>query len=556
MASNSPNLKVNVGADTSQFTKGMKSAKADLKDFKKVSEDGLGKLGDLFGINIKQVSQIQGAFRGLGQQMASVGGSGSAALGKIVAAAGSAAAGIAAIGIGAAVAGFKLLHSEAEAFTNTIDGANIKLATQAYVDTYKQAFHDFNSEVGRQMAEAESTVKKKFTRAFAQVKAFAVSALGGIFDGGGMNDMWTRYFALFLANKNAGEQADESATKAAEYASKAYDVQKRQSQNLVIIAQLDAEIAEQRRIASDSEESIERRVAANAKAQELIHQKYKLQRQDQEELAMYARLTADLAGSTFEEVNKANQLTAQSIQLKAQEENEIRTLLKQEKTLNTELEKERSKTERIKALRESMTGPNVLLELDPVALKEQAKPLVETGTTILVKPVLDDKSITDISEQLTSVLQTLAEQTSSIVGELIGDLVTGGDAWGNFANAALSALGQMAVTVGNMAIATGMATLGIKAALESLNGYAAIAAGVALVALGSAVKAGLSNVANGNYSASSNVASQASYTSAASSSSLYEQSNIHVEVTGTLRAQGSQLVAVINNENNRKNHTT
>lgn len=552
MAQSSPNLKVNVGADTSQFTKGMKSAKADLKDFKKVSEDGLGKLGDLLGINTKQVSQIQGAFRGLGQQMASLGGSGSAALGKIVAGAGSAATGIAAIGIGAAVAGFKLLHSEAEAFTNTIDGANIKLATQAYVDTYKQAFHDFNSEVGRQMAEAESTVKKKFTQAFTQVKAFAVSALGDILDGGGVQSSGERWNDV----KKTGEQASAAASKAADYASKAYDVQKRQSQNLVKIARLDAQIAEQRRIASDSEETIEARVAANAKAQDLIHQKYQIQRRDQEDLAKYARLMADLAGSTFDEVNRANQLTAQAIQLKAQEESEIRELLEKEKTLNTELEKERSETERIKALRESMTGLNVLPKLDPTVLKGQAKPLVETGITVPVKPVLDNKSITDISEQLTSVLQTLAEQTASIVGQLVGDLVTGGDAWGNFANAAISAFGQMAVTVGNMAISTGVATLGIKAALESLNGYVAIAAGAALVALGSAVKAGLSNVANGNYSASSNVASQASYTSAASSSSLYEQSNIHVEVTGTLRAQGSQLVAVINNENKRKNHTT
>lgn len=551
MANSSPNLKVNVGADTSQFTKGMKSAKADLKDFKKVSEDGFSKLGDLLGINTKQVSQIQGAFRGLGQQMASVGGTGSAALGKIVAGAGSAATGIAAIGIGAAVAGFKLLHSEAEAFTNTIDGANIKLATQAYVDTYKQAFHDFNSEVGRQMAEAESTVKKRFTQAFTQVKAFAVSALGDIFDGGGVQSSGERWNDI----KKTGEQASAAASKAAEYASKAYDVQKRQSQNLVKIAQLDAQIAEQRRIASDSEESIETRVAANAKAQDLIHQKYQIQRQDQEDLAKYARLTADLAGSTFDEINRANQLTAQAIQLKAQEESEIRTLLRQEKTLNTELEKERSETERIKALRESMTGLNVLPKLDPAALKGQAKPL-ETGITVPVKPVLDNKSITDISEQLTSVLQTVAEQTASIVGQLVGDLVTGGDAWGNFANSAISAFGQLAVTVGNMAISTGVATLAIKASLKSLNGYAAIAAGAALVALGSAVKAGLSNVANGNYSASSNVASQASYTSAASSSSLYEQSNIHVEVTGTLRAQGSQLVAVINNENKRKNHTT
>jgi len=552
MASNSPNLKVNVGADTSQFTKGMKSAKADLKDFKKVSEDGIGKLGDLLGINTKQVSQIQGAFRGLGQQMASVGGSGSAALGKIVAGAGSAATGIAAIGIGAAVAGFKLLHSEAEAFTNTIDGANIKLATQAYVDTYKQAFHDFNSEVGKSMAEAESTVKKRFTEAFTQVKAFAVSALGDIFDGGGMKSSGDRWNDI----KQTGEQASAAATKAAEYASKAYDVQKRQSKHLVTIAKLDAQIAEQRRIAADSEETIEARAAANAKAQDLIHQKYQIQRGDQEELAKYARLTADLAGSSFADVQKANQLTAQAIQLKAQEESEIRALLKQEKTLNTELEKERAETERIKAMRESMAGLNALPKLDTSLLQTQAKPLAEKGIILPVKPVLDDKSITDISDQLTSVLQMVAEQTSTIVGELVGDLVTGGDAWGNFANAAISAFGQLAVTVGNMAISTGVATLGIKAALESLNGYAAIAAGVALVALGAAVKAGLSNVASGNYNTSSSVASQASYATSAGSSSLYEQSNIQVEVTGTLRAQGSQLVAVINNENKRKDHTT
>lgn len=552
MASNSPNLKVNVGADTSQFTKGMKSAKSDLKDFKKVSEDGLGKLGDLLGVNTKQVSQIQGAFRGLGQQMASAGGSGSAALGKIVAGAGSAATGIAAIGIGAAVAGFKLLHGEAEAFTNTIDGANLKLATQAYVDTYKQAFHDFNSEVGKSMAEAESTVKKRFTEAFTQVKAFAVSALGDIFDGGGMKSSGERWNDI----KQTGQQASEVASKAAEYASKAYDVQKRQSKHLVTIAKLDAQIAEQRRIAADSEETFEARAAANARAQELIHQKYQIQIGDQEELAKYARLTAGLAGSSFEDVQRANQLTAQAIQLKAQEDNEIRALLKQEKTLNTELGKERAETERIKAMRESMTGLNALPKLDTSLLQTQAKPLVEKGIILPVKPVLEDKAITDISEQLTSALQMVAEQTSSIVGELVGDLVTGGDAWGNFANAAISAFGQMAVTVGNMAISTGVATLGIKAALESLNGYAAIAAGVALVALGSAVKAGLSNVASGNYSTSSSVASQASYATSAGSSSMFEQSNIQVEVTGTLKAQGSQLVAVINNENKRKDHTT
>jgi hypothetical protein len=105
--------------------------------------------------------------------------------------------------------------------------------------------------------------------------------------------------------------------------------------------------------------------------------------------------------------------------------------------------------------------------------------------------------------------------------------------------------------VGKVAIETGTATLGIKAALKSLNGWAAIAAGTALVALGSAVKSGLSNAASGSYSAgvaSSSVASSAYGTG--SMSSLGRE--MRVTVSGTLTADGNKLVAVINNENNRK----
>lgn len=160
--------------------------------------------------------------------------------------------------------------------------------------------------------------------------------------------------------------------------------------------------------------------------------------------------------------------------------------------------------------------------------------------------------LTDLSDELNSVLNELANSTGEAIGGLIGDLITGGDAWGNFANAALSAFGDMAVSIGKMAIATGVATLGIKAALESLNGYVAIAAGVALVALGTAVKRGLSNVASGNYSSSSSIAGAG--TSVASGD--FSQKEINVNVTGTLVANGSQLVAVLNNEQNRSKRTT
>ena len=164
----------------------------------------------------------------------------------------------------------------------------------------------------------------------------------------------------------------------------------------------------------------------------------------------------------------------------------------------------------------------------------------------------------DVTNELQSIVTSSFENIGVSLGNLLGDLVTGEDAWGNFANSAISAFGDMAIAVGRMAVSTGVATLGIKAALESLNGAVAIAAGVALIAIGSAIKSGLSNVAAGNYSASSNVASATgSYGSSASNLGTgFENREITVKVTGTLRGEGNQLLSVIENENKRRNHTT
>lgn len=169
-----------------------------------------------------------------------------------------------------------------------------------------------------------------------------------------------------------------------------------------------------------------------------------------------------------------------------------------------------------------------------------------------IKFEADTKKLIDITREVESAMNSIAVTTGEVIGELIGDLATGGDAWGNFKNAALSAFGDMATAVGKMAIATGVTTLGIKAALESLNGYAAIAAGVALVALGAAVKAGLSNVASGNYSASAGVATS----SYSSYNTDYATREVNVNVTGTLKADGDQLVAVITNTQNNSYYQT
>jgi hypothetical protein len=172
--------------------------------------------------------------------------------------------------------------------------------------------------------------------------------------------------------------------------------------------------------------------------------------------------------------------------------------------------------------------------------------------TLYVGLKTDTQKVQDISNEITSLLQSGVARTAEILGDLFGTLAGGGDAWGDFKNAALSAFGDMAIAVGKIAISTGLASEGIQAALKMDNPYIAIAAGAALVALGSAVKASLSAVANGDYSAAGGA-----YSSTASSagSGDYDTREVNVNVNGTLQADGDQLLAVINATNNRNYYT-
>ena len=185
-----------------------------------------------------------------------------------------------------------------------------------------------------------------------------------------------------------------------------------------------------------------------------------------------------------------------------------------------------------------------------MALDELKKRHPDFDYELVAWSEIDKYAVQKAVADITPVVEGAFSVMGDSIGQLIGDLATGGDAWSNFGNIALSSMGDMAIAVGKIAIEAGLATEGIKKALTFGGGWVAIAAGTALVALGTAVKAGLSNVASGNYgaaSASGNVASS-SYTAGFSSS--YDR-GITVNVTGRLKANGSELVAVLNNESKR-----
>ena len=100
---------------------------------------------------------------------------------------------------------------------------------------------------------------------------------------------------------------------------------------------------------------------------------------------------------------------------------------------------------------------------------------------------------------------------------------------GKVVQALLTPLADMAIKEGEILIAQGVGVEACKKALESLNGYAAIVAGTALVAIGAAAKSGLAALAKSG-------AGTTATTSYASSGSSAGQQTIQTEMT--IRVEG------------------
>ncbi len=161
-------------------------------------------------------------------------------------------------------------------------------------------------------------------------------------------------------------------------------------------------------------------------------------------------------------------------------------------------------------------------------------------------------STLDLSGAINGALTNVAEGT----GEMIGAFLSGSGSAENFAMMVAGAFADMAITVGKMAIATGLATFGIKKALESLNPAVAIGAGIALIALGTMVKGKMKSLASGG-------ATSASIGSGTDGSGNYnydsrqslatpKMQTVNVVVTGELKTKGSDLAYVFDQEKQRK----
>lgn len=193
---------------------------------------------------------------------------------------------------------------------------------------------------------------------------------------------------------------------------------------------------------------------------------------------------------------------------------------------------------------------------------QDIKKKIEDSITIepKVKIGIDDKALEGSNEKLnevkvnwTSTLSSVVSSFADSIGTLIGDLLSGeADAMDNFMDNILNIIAKGIGQVGQMLIQLGFAVLAFKSVLS--NPWAAIAIGAALVALAAMVSAAFSNVTSGG--AATGVAGGGTLDVPKGYTNTWTAEQPVVQVSGELRGEGTQLVAVIKNVNQKKLRTT
>lgn len=159
---------------------------------------------------------------------------------------------------------------------------------------------------------------------------------------------------------------------------------------------------------------------------------------------------------------------------------------------------------------------------------------------------VSDKLKKHLTQNLVDI-STVVGDTAIGFGEFLGNLANGPDSIGSFADFISGQIANLMKTVGKQMIAFGVAGIALKGLLK--NPWATVAAGVALVALGTIVQNSIGNsIASGG--GNSGGAQNFNFDTRGPIAQTKAQ-NINVTVAGEFQLKNNVLVAGINKENTR-----
>ena len=602
----SKKLKVSVDADASGFKKEMAAAKKSTEEFSKAADEMSDSLEDALGLPISSVTKIGDKLKAAGVLMKSFATDGEKSFQTVALGAKMVSTAVAGIGLAGLLAAFKSINAEAERFRGTMQGAAVAAQDEAWKNTYKQYVSD-QVGIGEKAVDSINGWSKFWTK----LGAAWTLALKNGFAG-------EQYYGEMAEEASRiGEGADDAAKKAAAYAKVIFDTIEGIKDKQIEWKNSLSEVAALMLTASDKSKTVQERQEAVAKAIALQKQVSGDQIAMQKTLADNIKAQNDLASSSVEDMDRQRSAYAavedlsrdlnQRLREMTSLQNEIAnsaavTEQKWRDGVNkaidigmTELAKFNAEMEKAMEMRDKMTMDNIAaplksmsasltgradngkglmggINLDEEALKG-LKQLTQFDTSA-VDGLLSKIDPSKLSESFKGYYNFLDEMIKATddANKALNDAIVGGisDSFQYLANcvagldelsgagmmnALLSPLAEAAIKMGEIMVSAGLASEAFKSMLT--NPYTAIAAGAALIAVGAAAKAGLQaaiNSATGTSYVASTVASSGYSNNSSNDRSWEREMTLHV--TGTLQADGSKLVAVLNNEANRKRYTT
>lgn len=602
----SKKLKVSVDADASGFKKEMAAAKKSTEEFSKAADEMSDSLEDALGVPISSVTKIGDKLKAAGVLMKSFATDGEKSFQTVALGAKMVSTAVAGIGLAGLLAAFKSINAEAERFRGTMEGAAVATQDEAWKNTYKQYVSD-QVGIGKKAVDSINGWSKFWTK----LGAAWTLALKNGFAG-------EQYYGEMAEEASRiAEGADDAAKKAAAYAKVIFDTTEGIKDKQIEWKKSLSEVAALMLTASDKSKTVQERQEAVANAIALQNQVSGDQIAMQKTLADNIKAQNDLASSSVEDMDRQRSAYAAVEDLSRDLNQRLRemTSLQNEiansaaateqkwrdgvnKAINigmTELTKFNAEMDKALEMRDKMAMDNIAaplksmsasltgradngkglmggINLDEEALKG-LKQLTQFDTSAVdgLLSKIDPSKLSESFEGYYNFLDEMIKATDD-ANKALNDAIVGGisDSFQYLANcvagldeisgagmmnALLSPLAEAAIKMGEIMVSAGLASEAFKSMLT--NPYTAIAAGAALIAVGAAAKAGLQaavNSATGTSYVASTVASSGYSNNSSNDRSWEREMTLHV--TGTLQADGSKLVAVLNNEANRKRYTT
>ena len=602
----SKKLKVSVDADASGFKKEMAAAKKSTEEFSKAADEMSNSLEDALGVPISSVTKIGDKLKAAGVLMKSFATDGEKSFQTVALGAKMVSTAVAGIGLAGLLAAFKSINAEAERFRGTMQGAAVASQDEAWKNTYKQYVSD-QVGIGEKAVDSINGWSKFWTKLGA---AWTLALKNGF--------VGEQYYGEMAEEASRiAEGADDAAKKAAAYAKVIFDTIEGIKDKQIEWKNSLSEVAALMLTASDKSKTVQERQEAVAKAIALQNLVSGDQIAMQKTLADNIKAQNDLTSSSVEDMDRQRSAYAavedlsrdlnQRLREMTSLQNEIAnsaaaTEQKWRDGVNkaidigmTELTKFNAEMDKALEMRDKMAMDNIAaplksmsasltgradngkglmggINLDEEALKG-LKQLTQFDTSA-VDGLLSKIDPSKLSESFKGYYNFLDEMIKATddANNALNDAIVGGisDSFQYLANcvagldeisgagmmnALLSPLAEAAIKMGEIMVSAGLASEAFKSMLT--NPYTAIAAGAALIAVGAAAKAGLQaavNSATGTSYVASSVASSGYSNNSSNDRSWEREMTLHV--TGTLQADGSKLVAVLNNEANRKRYTT